>query len=184
MQAVDKEDVSLATKDLRYIKTADDGKAVSDKPLYKNPVYWLVNILLALAGALAMFLSSKKAGDRKDAKGFRFRRSHALARGKLKAAARMMNQDKPDAFYEEVSKAVHGYFADKLDVPAQSVSRERIEAMSGPDATPELMNKISALFDELSRGRFARAEKNKDDMKNIYDLADEVITRFEKAVKK
>ena len=184
VQPVEKEDVGLATKDIRYIKTVDDGKPVSDRPLYKNPVYWLINILLALAGVLAMFFSSRKANDQKDAKGFRFRRSHTLARGKLKAAARMLHQERSDAFYEEVSKAVYGYFADKLDIPAQSVSRERIEALSGNDVLPELMNKIGFLFDELSRSRFAHVEKGQDDMKNIYDLADEVITKFEKMRKK
>ena len=96
----------------------------------------------------------------------------------------MLKREKSDAFYEEVSKAVHGYFADKLNLPAQSVSREKIEALSGQDISPELLNKIGSLFDELSRSRFARVEKSQEDMKNTYDLADEVITKFEKVRKK
>jgi hypothetical protein len=184
VRAVEKEDVGLTTQDIRYIKTVDDGKILAGQPLYKNPVYWLINLLLMFAAALATFLSVKKDSDLKDMRGFRFRRSHALARGKLRAAARVLKQENADTFYEEVSKAVYGYFADKFNIPVQSVSREKIEVFAGGEVSPELMNKIGFLFDELSRGRFARTERSHEDMKNIYDLADEVITKFEKVRKK
>ena len=184
VQAVAKEDVGLVTKDIHYIKTVDDGKIIPDKPLYQNPLYWLINLLLIFGTALAAFLSTRKETDLRDMKGFRFRRSHALARGKLKASLHFLKQDKSDAFYEEVSKAVYGYFSDKLNVPTQNVSREKIEQLAGSEAIPELLNKVGLLFDELSRGRFTRSEKSHEDMKNVYDLADEVITKFEKVRKK
>lgn len=184
VQSVAKEDVGLISKDIRYIKSIDEGKILTGKPLYKNPIYWLVNIASMLVTVLAMFFSAKKDNNLKDAKAFRFRRSHALARGKLKSAARVLRQEKADEFYQEVSKAVYGYFADKLNIPTQSVTHEKIEELSGGEPSPELLNKIRSLFDELSHGRFARSEKNQDDMKNVYNLADEVITRFEKVRKK
>lgn len=181
---VDKEDVGLAAKDIRFIKTVDDGAVLPETPLYRNRLYWLINLALVLAGLLAAFLSARKDSDAKDLRSFRNRRSHALARGKLQAAAQTLKQGKPDAFYEEVSKAVHGYFADKLNVPAQAVSRDGIEERTGKDLSPELLNKISALFEELSRGRFGRAQTSHEEMKNLYDLADEVITKFEKVRRK
>src|SRR6185295_4965149 len=122
VDSVDKEDVGLAAKDIRFIKTVDDGKVPAATPLYKNPVYWLIDLSLFLVFALMSFLSAKKAGAKSDLQSFRFRRSHQLARGKLRDASRMLKQGKADDFYAEVSKAVYGYFADKLNIPPQAVT--------------------------------------------------------------
>ena len=175
--------MGLAAKDIRFIKTVDDGKVPAATPLYKNPVYWLIDLSLFLVFALMTFLSAKKAGAKSDLQSFRFRRSHQLARGKLRDASRMLKQGKADDFYAEVSKAVYGYFADKLNIPPQAVTRQKVEE-SSPDASAELLNKVGALFGELSHGRYGRAQKDQDDMKNLYDLADEVLTKYEKVKKK
>ena len=44
----------------------------------------------------------------------------------------------------------------------------------------ELVNRIQKLFNELSSGRFGHSSKSKEDMRDLYNLADEVISQFEK----
>ncbi len=113
----------------------------------------------------------------KDAK---FRRSHALAKQKLKNARRLMKAEKQDEFYAETARAVYGYFGGKLGVSAQSVSLPVIESRAGDELGSELFSDIKKLFDELSSGRFAQSAKNKEDMHELYALADRVITFFER----
>ncbi len=184
VRSVAQEDASVASKDIRYIKMMDDKRLLSSQPLWRKPIYWALNFIFVLIAAIVGLGAMARHSGEKDAKGLRFKRSHSLARGKLKAAERVMKPEKTEAFYGEVSKAVYGYFADKLGIPAQGVSYERVEEYAGHEATAELLNKIRSLFEELSMGRYGRAEKSLDDMKDVYDLADHVITNFEKLRKK
>ena len=115
-----------------------------------------------------------------DAKGHRLRRSHSVARAKLRQSAVWMKQGKQNEFYAEISRAVHGYFADKFDVPAQAISTHRIEELAGEIVSAELLNKIKKLFDEMSSGRFAKDAKDAEHMSDVYDQADAVISAFEK----
>ena len=73
------------------------------------------------------------------------------------------------------------YFADKLNVSAQSVNADFLsEILGGRNIEPEILNEIRKLFDELAHGRFSSVQKGKDDMKDVYQRVDRLITRFEK----
>jgi hypothetical protein len=180
LEPVSKEEVGFVAKDIRFIKTIDDKKRLPERELYRRPLYWILNGVLFLVSVLAIFFSSRRATDIRDSRRFRLRRSHGVAKARLKAASRFLKESKHDVFYEEVSKAVHGYFADKFNISPQSLTQERLEALASEFITAEQMNKIKKLFDETSMGRFAKVEKTREDMQELYDLADEVISLFEK----
>lgn len=181
VQPVEKEEVSLMGQDIRYIKTGDAMGAPASNDLYKNPFFWLVNVLLVILSAAFLWLANRRASGLKDARGARLRRSHGVARRKLRNAASLLKKDKPDEFYAEIDRAVYGYFADKLNVSSQGVTVETIEQGVAEDALePALMSEIRSLFDELARGRFASIEKDREHMQRVYQMADQAITRFEK----
>ena len=184
VREVAQEEASVVSKDIRYIKSSNDNNRFEAIDLYRKPFYWAINLLFVLITAFAGWQSIARSGGEKDTRGIRFKRSHSLARGKLRAAERVMKPEKAEAFYGEVSKAIYGYFGDKLGIPPQGVSYERVEELAGNEATAELLNKIRSLFEELSMGRYGHTDKSLDDMKEVYDLADHVITHFEKLRKK
>lgn len=181
VQPVDQEEIAITGKDIRYIKTIEDPKAAALGPFYKEPLYWALNLLLLAGSFVFMFLASNRANALKDRKGSRARGSHRVAKGRLKKASHLMKQEKADAFFSELSRAVYGYFADKLDISSQSVNLEAIEQRCSNELPPETLNRIKSLFDELSLGRFSTLQHGDEEMKHIYQMADEVITRFEKA---
>lgn len=180
VQPVDQEEVWITGKDIRYIKTFEDPRATAARPLYKNPIYWMINFLFLAVSFVLLFLASTRANTLRDRKGSRARGSHRIAKARLKKASHLMKREKSEAFFSELSRAIYGYFADKLDVSVQSVSLELIERSLPQDAPPEIFNQIRVLLDELSMGRFSRLEKGDEEIKRIYDMADQVITRFEK----
>jgi hypothetical protein len=180
LEPVSREEVGFVAKDIRFIRTAQGGKHLPEKELYRTPIYWGLNGLFILIAALGAFFSKRRATNLQDTKGFRLRRSHGSAKAKLKVASGLLKESKRDAFYEEVSKAIHGYFADKFNISPQNVTQERLEELAGEFVTAELMNKIKKLFDEASMGRFGKVEKKLEDMQALYDLAEEVIVAFEK----
>ncbi len=175
------QDVSVLAKDIRFLRTSAAPRALSGYDLYGNPVYWIFAALF-FAGWLAFsFLASApKIDGAAGLRDLKFRRSHAIARQKLKEAKRMLREEKQEEFYTETSKAVYGYFGDKLGISPQSVSLPVIEARAGEELGSELFNQIKKLFDDLSAGRFAKSAKTKEEMHDLYALADRVITFFER----
>ena len=108
-----------------------------------------------------------------------------MACRKLRAAAVILKKGKSDEFYSEISRTVQGYFADKLGLPAPSVTLQALEEkLGGEEAFIPALEEAKMLFDELSLGRFARVERSGEEMKKVYALAERVITLFEKAKRK
>ena len=176
----EKEEVDLVATDIRYIKSTDDGRQTSEKPMYRRPFYWVLNALLFLMGATAALLSRPRSGFAASPQGSRRRRSHAAAKVRLRTAFKLAKESKTDEFYAEISRAVTNYFADKFNLPAQGLSLERVEESAAAHVTAEQLNKIRRLFHEMSMGRFSSAQMGREHMEELYDLADETITAFEK----
>jgi len=124
----------MLAKDIRFIKTSHSFRSVSGYDFYRNPFYWILAGFLFLGWAVFGFLA---AGSRQDAfagvKDLQFRRSHAIARQKLKGAKRLLREEKQEEFYAEISRAVYGYFAGKLGVSSQAVSLTAIENRTGEE---------------------------------------------------
>ncbi len=179
VEPVEKEDVPMVAKDIRYIETTDDGKTLPPA-LHRHPLYWTMNFVLLAAWITALWAAAKRREGVRDTKGLRFRRSHALAKNRLRSSARLMKEGKIDEFYAEISKTAHHYFSGKLDLPLQTVSAEAIERRVGNELAPELYDQIRTLFDELAVSRFGKAERSHQDMKRVYDLADRTLTSFER----
>jgi len=183
IEPAEKADIAVMGKDIRYIKSVEAEKAWPVRDLYKKPLYWAFNAGIILLSFWLMFFTAKRESVLSDLKGLRFRHSHKVARRRLKTAARFLKKDKKDEFYAEISKALSGYFADKLGQPAYSVTPETIGQGLPPQAmetaSPALTD-AKALFQEIDLGRFARVEKSREEMKKIYEMADKVITQFEK----
>lgn len=179
-EPADSAEVDLVAKDIRYIRLADEGPILAEKELYRSRLYWLLNLALFLAGVAALVLSNARAGDAADVKGSRRRRSHAAARARLKAASQLAKKNDSGAFYAEISRATVNYFADKFGLAPQGLSLHRVEELAAEHLSAEQMNKIRKLFEEMSMGRYSRAEKGREDMEELLELADQVITAFEK----
>ncbi len=173
----DKEEVAVLGKDIRFIKTTDTAPA---EPIYyRMPLYWVINALLLVAGLFFMALSKGKNPLAFAAGSSRAKGSHRVARARLKSASARMRKGDRDGFYAETSKALYGYFGDRLGVPTQSVTLETIRLHAG-EAGASAVIEAGKLFDDLSLGRFARVEHGPEEMKEIYGRAERVITAFEK----
>lgn len=181
VQPVEKVEVAVFGQDIRYIKITEKGAALPFKGLTKNPLYWLLNSALFLGALGLIFFASSKEGASKDLRGTRLRRSHRVAKRKLRSAAALLKKGRADEFYSEIARALYGYFADKLNIASQSVTVETIrERLPEDEKASQALEEAKALFEELSLGRFAGAVRDSEEMKKIYAMADRVITLFER----
>lgn len=183
MAPVEKENISLTGKDIRYIKEEDHGKNIPRISMDKNPFYWAINGLLFFALLFLKLFSGSARNLLDDPKGERYRRSHRVARQKLNRAHQLLKREKADEFYAELSRAVYGYFGDKLNVSPQSVTTESIENFlrtAHYSQPQELMRHVKDLVDRLAQGRFGGTANDEASMRDIYRAADQVISDFER----
>lgn len=177
--AVQKEGLKNLAKDIRFIKQSKDMPLSWTQGFLKNPFYWPFNIFLLIAALTFAILAEIKSRVGSDLKGLRLRRSHRVARQKLKKANQFLKKNDQEAFFSELSRALHGYFADKLNLSEQAVNAEAIEkGLTEP--APALINEAKSLFHELALGRFARSNKTHEEMQELYSRADRLIVGFEK----
>ncbi len=178
----EKEDVLFLGKDIRYIKPVDDGKKLPDKELYRRGWYWVLDLVLAIMGTLFMFFSRREPDASQEAAA-RSRRSKQTANKKLKSAAKFLKEGKKEEFYAEISRAVHGYFSDKLGLPKSSswISFEELEHEAATKVDAKLLEQVRQLFDRMAAGRFSTLGSDAQEMKVLYESVAQVITDFEKA---
>ena len=180
-----KEEVQVVGQDIRFIKATPEKTFWPKGVFYKNPLYWvLCGVLLALAVLLGIFGRLRQNGG-SDSGGFRMRQSSRLARSKLRAAQNFLKKNEHDAFYSEISKAVYGYFSDKLNIPVTRVDVETISAaLDGAEHHHEILKEVRDFFDELHYGQFGIVEKDGEKMKKVYAMAQKLIDTFEKVKRK
>lgn len=172
-------DIGELAKDIRYIKASESGPEHFD-PWYRKPWYWVLNILLLAAAITFNALSSQEPKSGGDLAA-RSRGSKRAADQRLSRAAQAIRKNDADEFYAELSKAVHGYFSDKLGLPSRWAGFEEIEKAAGAKTDPALLNQARELLDRMAAGRFSSAAgSDAGEMKALYDHARQVIAGFEK----
>ncbi len=178
-----KEEVSFLGKDIRYIKSVDDGKKLSLPELYQRQWTWVLNLILAACAVFFMVFSSRKEDSVQSAQGAaRSRHSKQVADKKLKTALRLLKEGKKDEFHAEISRAVHGYFSDKLNMPSSSwVGFDDIRRQVEAKTDPKLLDETRDLFERMGEGRFSSVESDANQMQTLYAAAARVIASFEKA---
>jgi hypothetical protein len=144
---------------LRFIRLGDPGLQRARGPLWMDPRFWLVQ-LVPLAGFAAALIAvrhrERVAGDAGYA---RHRRASGEARRRLAAARRHLERGERREFHAAVSQALLGYIADRLNVPAPSLTREDLAAqLERREIDPELVRALNDSLERCDRGRFAATQ--------------------------
>ncbi len=128
---------------------------------------------------LLLFIKKRKVEEQKDVIGTRKKQATKQAKKRLKQAQKLLEEQNDNAFYEEVAKAVFGYFRDKFSIAEADLSKESIvKKLSEISVEQELITETKALIDECEFARFAPGDK-KDKMNSIYNKAVNVISQIE-----
>ena len=57
----------------------------------------------------------------------RTKKANKVATKRMKNAGKLLAENKKEAFYDEVLKALWGYISDKLNIPVSKLSKDNIE---------------------------------------------------------
>jgi hypothetical protein len=177
-----REEIKLIGKDIRFIKLSSDTfQRIGD---YFYHTYWFVLLLALPLMILGVALAYRRrqdlmAGNLAYA---RSRRAHQMAKKRLSKAHKLMNPETQKEFYAEISRAMLGFIADKLNLSAAGMNSDEVVTSLKLRNVKE--NVISELLDclrECDFQRFAPSDSNVDRMKTFYELAKSAIIDLDRA---
>ena len=178
------EEVQTLAKDIRYIKLGDVKQKQVGAFFFGSAIYWAVmGVLLAIFVALFVIFRQRAIANA-DVVGSRAGKANKVATKRLKKAAKLMNDNKSNEFFDEVLRAMWGYVGDKLNIPVAKLNRDNIrERFDERGAEPEAVNAFVEILDMCEYQRYAPGDP-RGNMSKVYKEAVSVIEKLESMMKK
>ena len=178
-----KEDLKVLGEDIRYIKQNEVTFQPKGSFFYGSMSYWLFYIIPALAFILFFIIYRKQAAENANVAKMRTKKANKVAIKRMKLAGKLLSENKKDAFYDEVLKALWGYISDKLNIPVSRLSKDNIEEkLRNHGVSEELIKEFLNALNDCEFARFAPGDENQA-MDKIYSSSIEVISKMENSIK-
>ena len=178
-----KEDLKVLGEDIRYIKQNEVTLQPKGSFFYGSMTYWLFYIISALAFIIFFIIYRKQAAENANVAKMRTKKANKVATKRMKLAGKLLSENKKDAFYDEVLKALWGYISDKLNIPVSRLSKDNIEEkLRNHGVNEELIKEFLNALNDCEFARFAPGDENQA-MDKVYSSSIEVISKMENSIK-
>ena len=178
------EDLQLLNKDIRHIKTGISRQHSLDDFFFGSTGYWCSLIILAVIFISLFVIFRQRAIENANITKQRGKRANKVATKRLKKASRLMAENKPSEFYDEVLRALWGYVGDKLAIPVEQLSHDNISQRLTERQVDEVtIGEFMGALDECEFERYAPGDP-KGNMNKVYDKAMNAIEKIEEVMKK
>lgn len=174
-------EVVAMRQDIRYIKPASDLMS-GGTPFHGGPFFYFL-LALPVAGNAALYVHLRRREHLEaNVHLFRRRRATRLARQRLRKAARLVSAgENAEAFFAEVDGALTGYLADKFNVAASGLTRDRIAALlQDGKVDPSLRRETLECLDRCDMGRFAPGGSGRGRLESLLEMSSKVIAGLER----
>ena len=171
-------------KDIRFIKTGDADQHLTGDYFFGSTAYWITIAGLVLVFITLFVIFRQRAIDNANVTAMRGKKANKVATKRLKQAARLMTDNKPGEFYDEVLRALWGYVGDKLNIPVAQLSHDNISSkLAERGVHLSIIDKFIGALDECEFERYAPGDP-KGNMSKVYDKAMLAIEKIEEVMKK
>jgi hypothetical protein len=179
---LNKEEIRVLGKDIRYIKPAPAHLKHQGHPLYRSPFFLIVQAfpLLAMVGAIL----ARRRRDRLSADLPYARRRRALkaARKHLKTAEKLIEGTSSAPFCGAISRGLCKYLADKLNLAATGLTAQELSReLSKRGIAQDLIKQMKDCLSACDLARFAPIGEQAEDRWKLLKEARELISRLERA---
>lgn len=176
---VGKQAISSKNTDILHIKMGDLDTEKTHRFYYNEWWYWPSYVALALLLAVCILLYRKQLKLNADIAGQRLANADKVARRRLRTAKKFMDAHDNDRFYEEILRAMWGYFSDKLGMPASQLTRENIDRQLTDYGVPqEVIASAINVIDDCEMARYSPARSD-EQIEVIYREASQVMNRMD-----
>lgn len=178
-----KEDLKVLNEDIRYIKQNAVTLSQKGEFFYGSWLYWLFYIVPGIAFIVFFIVYRKQIAANANVAKMRTKKANKVAVKRMKQAGKLLIDNKKDAFYDEVLKALWGYISDKLNIPVSRLSKDNVEEKLHNYGVDETL--IKDFLDALNNCEFARFAPGDDNqaMDKVYSASLEVISKMENSIK-
>lgn len=178
------EDLKLLNKDIRYIKTGSVRQHAVDDFFFGSLAYWASLGILVLVFVTLFIVFRQRAIENANIGKKRAGKANKVATKRLKKASRLMKDNKPGEFYDEVLRALWGYVGDKLSMPVEQLSHDNIsQRLQDRQVGDEAVGLFMSALDECEFERYAPGDP-KGNMNKVYEKAMTAIEKIEEGMKK
>lgn len=178
-----KEDLKVLGEDIRYIKLKDVQLRRKGNILYGSLAYWLWYLIPAIAFIIFFIMYRKQAVENANVAKMRTKKANKVATKRMKLAGKLLAENKKEAFYDEVLKALWGYISDKLNIPVSRLSKDNVEEkLRNHGVGEELIKNFLNALNECEFARFAPGDENQA-MDKVYSSSIEVMSKMENSIK-
>ncbi len=170
-------------QDIRFLKTGDPAYLSRTKFFVGSFAYWLWYLIPLLLLILFYGINRKQARENANIALMRTKKANKTAIKRLKTAGKFLKVHDKDKFYDEVLRALWGYFSDKLSIPLARLSKHNIESeLSKQGISEELAGKFMHILDACEFARYAPSESDAV-LERLYQDTVEAIGEMENKLK-
>ncbi|MBN2411977.1 protein BatD [candidate division KSB1 bacterium] len=178
-----KEEVRLVGQDIRYIKLNTNSFTRTGFKIYKSFLYVALCIIPMLLLIVSVGYNRHLEKLSKNVAYARSRRANTIAMKRLSKSRGLLAENTQKEFFAEVSRALLGFAADKLNLAAAGmISTELEELLNQRNLDSSVVNQYIELIQTCDFQRFAPATVTKAEMFEFYSRAKEAIVNLEKAL--
>ena len=171
-------------KDIKDIKKGE-AELHSVDNFFFGSIGYMMSLLIPFAAFVALLvIFRKRAIDNADLVKMKGKKANKIATKRLRQANKLMLTGKTNEFYDEVLRALWGYVGDKLNMPAEKLSRENIsEKLQSHNVDDNTISKFLSAIDDCEMMRFAPGDPE-GNMNKTFESAMTAIMEIENVMKK
>ena len=172
------QDLQELSRDIRYIKTGNVRQQGIDEFFFGSTAYWITLAIMALVFISLFVIFRQRAIENANVTKRRAGKANKVATKRLKKASKLMADNKPGEFYDEVLRALWGYVGDKLNIPVEQLSHDNISQRLSERGVGE-----ETIAHECEFERYAPGDP-KGNMNKVYEKAMTAIEQIEGTMKR
>jgi hypothetical protein len=180
-----RENVRFLGKDIRYIKIIDNVHFVSGREIFFGSfLYVMAYLMIAILFIVFFIIYRKQVKENSNIALVRTKRANKTAVRRLKQAEKLLKENREEAFYEEVLRALWGYLSDKLNMSQSELTKENVATELAGYGVDETLTK--EFLDIINICEFARYAPNRTSgaMDKLFEETIDAIGKMENTIKK
>ncbi|MDR1406612.1 MAG: BatD family protein [Tannerella sp.] len=176
--------LNLLGEDIRYIKLSNIHFTQHKDIFFGSTTCILLYAVIAFLFILCFIIYRKQVKENANIALVRTKKANRTAIRRLKTAEKLLKENKREAFYEEILRAIWGYLSDKLNIPLSVLTRDNVETELGKYGVDESL--LNEYMDILNTCEFARYAPNQmsDAMEHLFRQTVDAISKMENTIKK
>jgi hypothetical protein len=167
-------------RDIIYIKGSPGKFRTAGAYLYKNPIFYIINVIPLLLLISLWILKKEKARLSSDVGYARRLLAPKKAKRGMDKAAKHLGRNEPDEFYDAVSKTLREYLGNRFHLSSGGMTVDIVDtALRNKDIDQEMLQDIKTLFNECDIARYSSKEHGTAEMEATLTRLREVINYCE-----